>query len=290
LKFCGVVSFHEYIFSFPHPIQQPPLRGIAGLGKPLSMAGFNFIEAGRQGYIFVWRQREMLLQMAALPIALKIASLFAAIALGYQENFLRQGLITLPAYFIEGLLVAYAVRMAVYGTDPVKNGLIPPDDRRLIKASAIIYVLIKLAALFVLGLVLTTTDPNQKATPEESVSAFFMMIAILSFAIWFFRFLWLYVPVAMGYTATGFLKALGSYGSSFYLLALWMMVMAPFALLTLVMADGLQIIFPPGADDKPSQGFIYAFAAAQAFVETILALIASVAMGFAVREIMTQKP
>ncbi len=249
------------------------------------MARFNFVDAAAKGYMFAWNERRALAQLAFAPLLVKIASFTVIIAAGLEENLLRQGLALLPAYFLEGWLVACAIRLALFGERWPRG---TTARSRAIMAGTVSYLLIKLIASVFVGLLMTSGNGLiSEPAPAPTLAGFMAMIAFLALALWAFRLFWLYAPLAMGYPALAFLKKIESYATSFYMLGLWLLVMAPMALVTLAIASGLQALFPGAAPDNPSGAFMYFFAAAQAFIETLIAVIASVGMAHGFREIIS---
>src|SRR5688572_28239476 len=116
----------------------------------MGMASFNIIEPATKAYKFVWKERQMLLHFGFWPIMLKVASVSIIGMLGYERNILRQGLILMPSHFLEGWLVAIAIRYAIFGENrpeplnPKTGGNAPAAvaTRRAILGGMIIYMLV----------------------------------------------------------------------------------------------------------------------------------------------------
>ena len=79
------------------------------------MAKFDFIESAAIGYRYVWRERYALLPLVSLPIAVKMGSYAAIYLMNIEQNVLRQGLVLMPAYLLEGFIAILVIRMAMFG-------------------------------------------------------------------------------------------------------------------------------------------------------------------------------
>lgn len=258
------------------------------------MAKFDFVEAAASGYRYVWNERRALLPLAVMPLAVKIGSYAAIALLGLHYNYLRQGLVMLPAFLIEGFIVALVIRMAVFGER--YNSLydlgsekqpLPLSTRRAIMASVVMYLLIKLILAFLGGTAMAAQEIEKSgALPEPSGSPMMTGVLILVFMLWAFRFVWVYVPAAMGIPATEFLRIIKPYISSVYILGMWMLCFVPFSLALLLFTKAGLGIFPP-VNGMPSQGYLLVMSIVNSVIELGLALTSSVAMAYGVRMIMS---
>jgi hypothetical protein len=256
---------------------------------------FNFIEAAGLGYQFIWDQRRLLASLAVLPLSVKFGCVALIILLGLQDNYLRQGLLLLPGYFMEGWMVAMAIRLALFGETwvPGPNGLRPADDaRRLVLASAIFYTLIKvfvtLAAAF---LIIVSGFERGTPPPAEPAPGSFVALLTLAFvSVWIFRFLWMNVVIAMNVPLGAFTRSIMQVPISLPMLALWMMCMVP-GILILTGVSGLLAPMMSGmTPESPSVSYVFLMSCAEALVELIIALVSGVAMAYAVREFLSGRP
>ena len=153
------------------------------------MANFQFIEAAGKGYKFVWDERGFLIRLVALPLLIKIASFMLVVSLGLQDNLLRQGLILIPSYFMEGWVVAHAIRLAIFGEIGPLHDV---HNRNIIMATSILYALIKLSSSLVAGMMMTGEDVKQSINASQidaNAGIVFGVAFMLAFALWAFRFL-----------------------------------------------------------------------------------------------------
>lgn len=260
------------------------------------MAKFDFIEAAALGYQFVWQQRFNLLPLAVLPLAVKTGSYAALYLLGLEDNVLRQGLILLPAYMIEGFVIAIVIRMAIFGetySDLFKSGppkpIYPESTRRAIMACVVIYVLTMLVYSFFTGgaAVAKAYETSTLPKPPPGGDVYFMAFMIMVFLIWAFRFWWLFVPAAMDIPIREFLWRIKPYMVSVYMVGLWMLCVVPPAFLLVSIAEILQFLFPGPNADTRSSVYSIILLVVQPAVELLAALTSSVGMAYAVRMLMS---
>jgi hypothetical protein len=269
----------------------------------LQSAGkFDFVDAAAQGYRFTWDKRAVLVQLAIIPFLIKTILFFVIIALDVQDNYLRSGLILLPSYAAEGWLVAQAIRLAMmlqpqyFSHRPALNASSesPVAYRRTLLAAVIIYALIKLFSAFLAGMIGTLENMSAADQPPVPVQihpayGFFIAAAGLAGMIWAFRYVWLYVPVAMGYSLREFLLKIRHFMLSFYMISLWLLCFIPMVLLLLVVSEVFLGVFPMISETQHSSGFTYAMVFVQSISEILIAVVSSVAMAYAVQSIMSPK-
>lgn len=258
---------------------------------------FDFSDAAAAGYLFFWQQRRMIAQLAVLPLVVKIVSFIIVTGLGLHSQILRQGLVLLPSYFLEGWLVAKLIRIAVLG-----EGVIPPlsgdaeKDFKMLRsynavllASSIVYVLIKmLMAFFTAALVRQNEVYNQpEVVAQAAGGAVPLVLAIIALAltIWAFRFMWLHVVAALDYPIEGFLKHIKSFHHSFAIVAVWIVCFVPVILVFLTMNNMLY-----GVTGQGSEAALYGSSIIQAITEMVLAIISGVSMGFGFRSLYEGVP
>ena len=69
------------------------------------------------------------------------------------------------------------------------------------------------------------------------VDFYLVAVALFAVLIWSFRYLWLYVPIALDYRADSFLKRIPGFIGSFRLIGLWMLCFMPVLFLLFVMSS-----------------------------------------------------
>ena len=259
------------------------------------MKTFNFIEAAGRGYQFIWDQRRPLASLAVLPLGVKFGCVALIILLGLQDNYLRQGLLLLPGYFMEGWMVAMAIRLALFGEHwlPGAQGLRAGDDvRRLVLGSAVFYTLIKvfvtIAAAF---LIMVSGFERGEPPPAEPAPGSFVALLTLAFvSVWIFRFLWMNVIIAMDVPLGPFTRKIMQVPLSLPMLALWMLCMVP-GILILSGVSGLLAPMMSGmTPETPSISYVFLMSCAEALVELVIALVSGVAMAYAMRDFLFAGP
>ncbi len=262
------------------------------------MASFDIIECTSQSYKFMWEYRAYVVRLSFYVILLKILGFTTFILLGMDDNYLRQGIFLLPVFFLEGWAIAQLVLMAlqVEHKPKVVPGVneaaaqksilpAPQDIIRFTKASAIIYTLTKLAMAFVIGMAMHGYDPdapNQTPASEASGPAFIFVLLLIGMMIWTFRFFWLYIPIIFGKTPLDYLLRFRAFSSSFYLLGVWLLCFVPAAILMLFMTEILAGSLTLLSLQDNDTAFQIGIAVVQAFVDYLLALLSSLAIGFGI--------
>ncbi len=258
------------------------------------MASFNIIDVAGRSYKFVWKERRMLLHFGFWPIMLKIASFSLVGLLGYERNMLRQGLCLLPSYFLEGWLVAIAIRFAIFGEgrpeplNPKTGGDAPSAvaARRAILGGTIIYMLMNLTVYFAAGMaVMAGQLPAPEQPAEPTAGAYFAFMLFTGFIIYMFRYVWLHVPVIMELPVGRFLHKIEGFNSSLYMLALWLACFLP-VIAFLGALDQLLMGMTAGSAGGAIV-YMQVMMFFRSFIEVVVAVLSGVAMAFAVRDIFT---
>jgi hypothetical protein len=262
------------------------------------MAGFNFSEAAARGYRFSWDERRSLAHYALWPVLLKVATFVVITLLGFEKNLLRQGLMLLPAYFLEGWLIAYAARFAMFGErrpEPLNpeagdGSPLAADRRRAILAGILAYLLIKLVSALLAGVTMSVgATPPPAGTPAPPPESYVVIMALVVIGVWAFRLFWLHIPIMLDYPVLKFLKRIEGFRTSLQLIGLWIVCMVPGVAALLILGRMLMFIFPGVSPEVPSLAYMCIFSSLQAVAETVVALIANISMAYAVREVVTRK-
>lgn len=130
-----------------------------------------------KAYRFLIEERQYLARIALVPAVVKLICGAAVAALGYDMNFIRQALIMLPSYFLDGWLVAHVARFALFGqrwpfretagTDRSKGVIHVIRDRAVgVMAGTVMYVTVSFlgmgcfAALYLYGWLPRAVTPD----------------------------------------------------------------------------------------------------------------------------------
>lgn len=221
---------------------------------------FDLVTSVGKAYQLVWAERRYLLRLAAVPFLAKLV-LFAIAysAFSGEGNLWRMSLIMVPAWIIEGWMLAHFVRLILLGQ---RWPFTPTGDRdrdlpvlqmryRGVMGGAVAFALIQLLIGGWFALLVTFVPMNFDAppsqtdlSPQEAVAA----CVLLGLALYAFRFLWLYVPAALGAPLRSAATRL-SHGFliSFRLLGMWLLCAVPVMLaMQLLLAVALALAGPDG--------------------------------------------
>lgn len=235
---------------------------------------FNIMDAAGYGHFRVWKDRAYLMKLALVPFLIKLASIVAVMAMEYQEEYLKQGLVMLPSLCAMGWMLAQYTRTLLLNerwpttmthmTFMMRQGSIDKKKAmgfmmwraRGILASVLVYVLFGLISyilVFLINTVLaipiagdeTLTDISQ-AAPATNLSpllSFLTLVAgggLIGAAVWSFRLVWLYIPFAVLYPLRDYLYQVRGFMSSLRYIVLFFCCMAP---ASFVMMMAVRLIF-----------------------------------------------
>ncbi|MCB9981215.1 MAG: hypothetical protein H6860_02315 [Rhodospirillales bacterium] len=250
------------------------------------MASFDFVESTSRAYRFVWDRRVDVVRFSAMVLVLKILFFVGFVAFDIQKEALRQGLLLLPIFFMEGWVIATLVIMALHAYEAqskVRRSILPPaeDTARNIKASMIVYVLIKLMLSFVVGSAYEGQQVIPDAPPPEpNLQTFVLAVVMIAFLIWAFRFLWIYIPVVMGQSVRTYLIRFRAYSDSFPLLGVWVLCFVPVILFMILISEFYGMIMGGLGVGDSSIVFETGMAVIQAFIDFVLSLVSSLAVAY----------
>ncbi|MCK5384603.1 MAG: hypothetical protein KAJ29_03435 [Alphaproteobacteria bacterium] len=281
------------------------------------MASFDFIEASAKGYEFSWYERSYLMRAAVPVVLVKLASILIIRFMHIEDQSLLSGLITMPAHVIEALFMVSVVRFIAF-REPlfefsrVMGGRPPPDiahdDKAamgdaevrhkqdasvftrvaMFKAGVAMYLLIKIVQLGFIGAMLDYgrgLDPGAEVpAPEQNLANALVFMALTGALLWAFRLVWLYIPMAMGYTVSGFLKRIKGMMSSLSIFATWFVTFFPLMVLISGIFMLSSFVF---VSETILQLFIYDVI--RVFGETLIILVQTVAMTFGFIEVLTNQ-
>ena len=281
------------LFSFP------PSRLPSGFSP-------DVMGASLYGYRRVWNERAYLARLAFIPILMKFASMVVVISFEYQDNFLRQGLIMLPASFAEGWLLAQFLRTLLMEerwptTLPQKTD--GPEMARLILraqgivAATLVYVLILLFeyvlrhGLFLMeGIAASQAElENLKETPPAEGNPLMVIPAVLMLlgSVWAFRLMWLHVPFSVLMSPREYLKNIAGFVTSIRMMAVFLASIVPLSFVAIMVPQGIaNLVGGTGLEDVGR--FVIVFLSVA--VQTVVGLVTVAAMAFAMRGFLPKSP
>lgn len=198
------------------------------------MASFDIIDAAGRGYRMVWQDRAALARLAAGPLLVKTVCYLAVMALGWQQDFVRQALVMLPSYLAEGWLLSRTARRVLTPVDEDGDVNVNGAERRghpgslAVTRGAAVYALTRfLLAGFAAVAYGNAADTASSAGTPQGAAALAGGLFLLAGAVWGFRLLWLFIPAALNYPLRAYLAGLGGFSTSLSLIGTWLVCVAP---------------------------------------------------------------
>jgi hypothetical protein len=282
----------------------------------MSQFNFNMMDAAGYGFYRVWVERSYLLKLMLIPLIIKFACMISVMALGYEGNALRQGLIMFPGIIAEGWVLSQFLRTLL------KNErwptIIPPtiDDNLLDKllyrargivAATIAYALIGLSAYFIryvmFGIISGDFSSSSPATGEDisvllneaesgtgkglhlSPAMLLPLMGITFAMFWAFRLMWIYIPLSVLMPIKDYLKALGGMMASVKMMVLYFCTMTPVMFLT-VMLSRLVFTMADGLGEAGEGIGRFSVILIAVIAETLVALVSTAAFVYAMKDFL----
>lgn len=254
------------------------------------MASFDMITAVGNAYLTTWNERRYLLRMALVPLLIKYLCYTAFMAYGGEEtNIIRQSLFMLPAYFVEGWLIAHWARTIILGhrwpfrpTGNEAQDLASIKERgRGVMSGTIAFTLIGLMmagyfALFIPHIPMDVDPEN--ADPKIAAIGLFMMVS----SVLLFRFVWTYIALAINFPIQDYIRGLMPIKSTFFMLGLWLVCSVPTMVALQIIAGILGNI---GGDENTAQMMNALMSFARIALDMIKNLLVTAGMAYAFIEI-----
>lgn len=259
--------------------------------------------------------KDTLLRLAVFPVMVKLFALCIVVAFGLQDNTLRQGLVFIPAYFVEGWFVAVAIRMVMFKEqwpffltgDAQQDLTLLRRRRTAIQASGILYTLFRLISVVFVSFMLTQAAFQDAGVATQGVSpdtvpqiadqtaslpffvSFIAAMLALFATLWSYRYFCMYVPAAMGVPIKTYLKACFGLGSSLQFLFVTFFCFIP-VFIVFSFLHSFAASFFPGAE-LTAEFWLYSgvFALIQSVMEVIITLFTGVALAYTLSEILKKK-
>lgn len=253
----------------------------------------DIVNTARQAYRIAWAEREYLMKLALVPLIIKYIFYVIAVNLVEPNDILRLSLFMVPAYFVEGWLLSHWVRTLIV---PHHRWPFQPSGHegkdlkeirtraRGVMAGAVAYSLINLLIAgffsFFMAQIPMDMDPAE-ANPAVAISGIVMM----ALTFFLFRFVWLYIPLAVNVNLRVVMHKLRAKGVSFNLIGVWLACFMP-PILALYMIGGV-LTSIAGADPLPlMDGLIMLVRVA---LDTVKNLVVTAGMAYAFIQILDMK-
>lgn len=257
-----------------------------------SPPALHFVTCVGRAYETLWAERRYFLRLAAIPFLLKIVFFTIGYSHGGDENVLRLSLIMIPAWLAEGWMLAHAVRLVTLGQrwpfQPTgdKETDLPILHRRYrgVMGGLIFFALIQLliggwfaALMYFVPVSLSEPGTPVQVTPGAATAA----CMLLGLALYFFRFIWLYVPAAAGAPVHAAARALSpGMAVSFRLLGLWLLCSVPALIAVQLIVGGVLALGAAGQEDM----LMTLSVIAKAVFDILKNLLCALAMAYVFRD------
>lgn len=257
------------------------------------MARFDFIEASIQGHSFVWKYRDYLFKVAIPVFFVKIACFLAVFVLGVEKAYLHQGLIFLPGYFVEAVFMARLIRFYAFG-EPIfvwGKPVMPPQldhditayqgrftRQQCVHGCIALFMIIRVIQAALIGGTMDWSSLEvggdiEQVIPLSPGARTIMFMAFLGLTVWVFRYLWVYIPMALGFQPLRFIQKHINLEGSFLMILVWAICTIP-----LLIVFSIIISLTAGSFIEGSIGRIVLGSFFQATGETIIASVQIIAM------------
>ncbi len=252
------------------------------------MKGFEVVQSAQRAYIFVWENRRLCVRYGVFPFVATLACYAALIVSGMADNMLRQGLFLLPAYFVEGAVVALLVRMAIDMQHKQRNFPDVFEQKRLLMAATVIYVLAQMAFAVVAHFGMQFSRQLETQATQSSAPLALLSMAVFGLFLWAVRLVWLYVPVVLGYGVARYLRIFRSFSCSFYMIGVALLVSVPVYLAMWIVIQMLGAVLGLSGGAL-SVAPLIVFGAIQVLANLVSGILSGVAMAYAMYPFLAGK-
>ncbi len=253
------------------------------------MASFDLITTVGRAYQTTWRERNYLFRMAVIPLLIKYICYALSLVYVESENIIRLSLVMLPAYFAEGWLLSHWARTIVLGhrwpfrfTGDEEKDLAQLKRRgRGVLSGTVVFTLINLLMAgyfaFFVSYIPMDMDPKE-ADPEVALIGIIMIIS----TILLFRFVWVYIAMAVNCPISAYVSKLKSLSLTFNMIGLWLVCFIPSVLLLQLSGGVLQGV---GGDENTAKMMEGVIILVRVFLDLVKNLIVTAGMAYAFIEI-----
>lgn len=265
----------------------------AGL-KPLDV--INSVDFG---YRLAWAERRYLLQLAAVPLVVRLICLLAVVGLGWEQEYLRRALVMLPSFFTEGWMLAHLVRLIFHGQrwpfrssgDRALDETLLMDRAYGVMAGTLFYVVIKFLTSGALALILSMQNAARtelavvaQTNADPNPVFFLAALVLMGLTLWGFRFIFLYIPAAAGISGQFIVRTRQGFLLSIQMLGVWMVCSIPFVMMTILFLSVLIPPVPAGADVPLATSMV--FVLLEVVSETLIAIVSTAAIAAGLRNMI----
>lgn len=246
---------------------------------------FNMVSTVSGAYKFLWDQRPYLLRLCLLPFFILLACYVGVMVLDDQAGFVWQSLILLPGFFAEGWLVVHVIHFIF------KNDNFTPH-KKLTQAGIILYALIKFLIFGITGFLWQVLQEGEEmahasGTMEISPVNFVLSLVFLVFFIRAFSWLFLFIPVSIGYRIKDYIIKFSDFRTSINMLASWFACFIPFSMLfTFIMSVILSVYSTP---DSVPMLIRFSLTLIQVVMELTVTIVITACMASGIKQMIERK-
>lgn len=251
---------------------------------------FDLIACVKQAYSLLWAERAYILRLALVPFFIKIICYTLGYYQGGDENMLHLTLYMVPAWLVEGWMLAHVARLVILGQRwPFQpSGNIATDlpvlqhRYRGVMGGLIAFALIQMLIGGWFAMLLKAVPISLDAPPEalslesdQALAAFLLLGA----GLYAFRFLWLFIPAAAGAALEPIVRILSRGGGmSFRLIGVWIMCSLPGLLVMQILIGFILMLLGP---DMAAQAMMQISIVAKVIFDMVKNLLCAIAMAYA---------
>lgn len=270
------------------------------------MAAYDVTDSAIKGYALVWQERRYLFKLAIFPLLIKFTCAMTVIINGLEFDFAKQALLMLPSYIADGWVMSHLVRLIYLDqrwpfrpSGHAQNDMAALRDRAGgIMGGTICFTLIEFLKTGYVGIFFnimvppgTTPGPMPPAVPPTdsptSLVAAVLALGLMILTIWAVRYLWLYIPVAAGFSGRDYLKRVGGLVGSIRLLGAWMICAIPLLFSFILVISMLLAPFQTPQGLPPALDFL--MNGLRVVVSMVAGLITTAGMASVIRSMYAEK-
>ncbi len=246
-------------------------------------------------YRTVWAERHYLMKLALVPFLVKLICFAVVVVYVTREHVWLTGIVMLPALFLEGWMLSHWARTIMTGTHRwpfrpsgnEKQDIVELTSRsRGIITGALAFVVVNYLyygyQAIMLNALPAELDPSN---PDPRVTIVALVIAITGFLL--FRYLWLYIPLAINAPLDKVLKLVEPLKLSLRLIGLWLVCAVPAFLVFQIIGSGFATIGGDGTAGL-SAGDQVAFVFIQVVASLVKNILATAGFAYAFMKLLKE--
>ena len=251
---------------------------------------FDLISAVGHAYQFVWHYRRPIARLAIIPAIAGLICYGLILVLDYERNYLIQSVIMLPAFFAEGWMIVYLIRLIFRQSAEEKPDVPVLHADRDMQAGIGVYVLTKYLLFGAVGYLWMNFDETLQNIEGQDPSGAFMglTVAIMFFMVLIFRFFWLYIPATLNIPFKSYVHHTRGFQVSLQMVGAWLISFVPFSILFSII--GTIIVSPYTSMDEMPIIAKSMVSVLQLVTELAVNIVSTASIAYGIRMLYTRKP